>query len=83
MWDFTDKLIMLWHLDTKLTVIRHLAASKIMVIWHLLTMLVGCDMLLPCGVVSFYTKLVVMWHLASLLMVIGHSLLSTCNVASY
>jgi len=54
-----------------------------MVIWHLLTMLVGCDMLFPCGVVSFYAKLIVMWHLAPLLMVIGHSLLSNCNVASY
>jgi hypothetical protein len=83
MWDFTDKLVMLWHLDTKLMVMCHLAANKLMVIWHLFTMLVGCDMLLPCGVVSFYTKLIVMWHLAPLLMVIGHSLLSICNVASY
>jgi hypothetical protein len=83
LWDFTDKLIMLWCLDTKLMVIWHLSANKLMVIRHLLTMFVGCDMLLPCGVVSFYTKLMVMWHLAPLLMVIGHSLLNICNVASY
>jgi len=61
----------------------HLAANKLMVICHLLTMLMGCDMLLPCGVGSFYMKLIVMWHLAPLLIVIGHSLLSICNVASY
>lgn len=83
MWDFTDKLIMLWRLDTKIMVIWHLAANKLMVIWHLLTMLVRCDLLLPCDVVSFYTKLIVMWHLAPLHMVIGHSLLNVCNMASY
>jgi len=74
---------MLWHLDTKLMAIWHLAANKPMVIWHLLTMLLGCDMLLPRSVVSFCTKLIVMRHLAPLLVVIGHSLLSICNVASY
>jgi len=83
LWHPTDKLIMLWHLDTKLMVIWHLVANKPMVIWHLLTMLVGCDMSLPCSVVLFYTKLIVMRHLAPLLMVIGHSLLSICNVESY
>jgi hypothetical protein len=50
-------------------VIWHLAANKLMVIWHLLTMLVGCCMLLTCGV-SFYTKLIVMQHITSKFMVL-------------
>jgi hypothetical protein len=41
MWDFTDKLVMLWRLDTNRMVVWHLAANKPMVIWHVLTVPVG------------------------------------------